>query len=91
MRPRPGEVIRVDGAASVQFAGDRALTLRVVAVLDDRPTFDGWIWLSGYVVDRNGLATAKRELFVQLAGLRPAATVVPGQGRRSGTAVRSTP
>jgi hypothetical protein len=66
---KAGDLLRVDGCASVQFGGDRALTLRVVTVLADRPTFDGWVWLAGYVLDANGLATAKRELFVQLAGL----------------------
>ncbi|MEU4569498.1 hypothetical protein [Micromonospora sp. NPDC023956] len=69
MRFRPGDLVRVDGCASVQFGGDRALTLRLVAVHLDRPTFDGWIWLTGYVLDAAGLATAKRELFVQCAGL----------------------
>ncbi|SCL19207.1 hypothetical protein GA0074692_0572 [Micromonospora pallida] len=69
MRITPGDLLRVDGCASVQFGGKRALTLRVVAVLLDRPTFDGWIWLAGYVLDAKGLATDRRELFVQLAGL----------------------
>ncbi|WBB79205.1 hypothetical protein O7606_23995 [Micromonospora sp. WMMD882] len=68
---KPGDLVRVDGCASVQFGGDCALTLRVVAVLRDRPTFDGWIWLAGYALDDDGLATAKRELFVQVAGLHP--------------------
>ncbi|MEU7980849.1 hypothetical protein AB0B63_20230 [Micromonospora sp. NPDC049081] len=70
VRPRPGDLLVVDRAASVQFAGERALRLRVVSVCD-RPTYDGWIWLTGYVLDRRGEATAKREVFVQLAGLRP--------------------
>lgn len=71
MRPRPGDLLRVDGCASVQFGGARALTLRVVTVHLDRPTFDGWVWLSGYVLDDAGLATGKREVFVQPAGLHP--------------------
>ncbi|MFI6230830.1 hypothetical protein ACIBCR_26375 [Micromonospora echinospora] len=69
MRLIPGHLLRIDGCASVQFGEGRALTLRVVAVRHDRPTFDGWIWLTGYVLDAAGLATAKRELFVQPAGL----------------------
>ncbi|WP_229400055.1 hypothetical protein [Micromonospora okii] len=69
-RPSPGDLLTVDGCASVQFAGDRALTFRVVSV-SDRPTYHGWLWLTGYVLDRRGLATGKREIFVQLSGLHP--------------------
>jgi hypothetical protein len=92
VRIKPGDLLRVDGCASVQFGGERALTLRVVAILLDRPTFDGWVWLAGYVLDAKGLATDRRELFVQRAGLHPlTAVVVPAQCRRAGTAVRSAP
>ncbi len=70
-RPEPGDLLRIDGDASVQFAGHRALTFRVVSVCD-RPTYHGWIWLTGYVINRRGTATAKREIYVQLAGLRRA-------------------
>lgn len=70
-RPSPGDLIVIDGRASVQFAGARALAFRVVSV-SDKPTYDGWVWLTGYVLDRRGDATAKREIFVQLAGLTPA-------------------
>lgn len=85
-RPSPGDLLVIDGRASVQFAGDRALTLRVVSVCD-RPTYEGWVWLTGYVLNRRGNATAKREVFVQLAGLHPAPEPVtergatPGRGR----------
>ncbi|MFE9655204.1 hypothetical protein [Micromonospora sp. NPDC006431] len=71
MRPEPGDLLRIDGRTSVQFAGDRALTFRVVSVCD-RPTYAGWVWLTGYVINRRGNATAKREIYVQLAGLRRA-------------------
>ncbi|WP_430500943.1 hypothetical protein ACQRWP_04520 [Micromonospora trifolii] len=33
-------------------------------------TYDGWAWLDGYQVDRNGLAIARREIYVQPAQLR---------------------
>ncbi|MFC0003619.1 hypothetical protein [Micromonospora siamensis] len=79
-RPSPGDLLTIDGRASVQFAGDRALTFRVVSV-SDQPTYHGWIWLTGYVLNRRGEATAKREVYVQLAGLRPAA-VTPTAPRR---------
>ncbi|MEU7933642.1 hypothetical protein [Micromonospora echinofusca] len=67
-RPSPGDLLAVDGRASVQFAGDRALTFRVVSVCD-QPTYAGWIRLTGYVLNRRGEATDKREIYVQLAGL----------------------
>lgn len=69
VRPGPGDLLRIDGRASVQFAGGRSLTLRVVS-LSDRQAYDGWIWLTGYVIDRRGTATTKREIYVQLSGLR---------------------
>ncbi|MFJ8203777.1 hypothetical protein [Micromonospora chalcea] len=76
MRPQPGDLLRVDGRASVQFGGDRALTFRVVSVGAEVP-HTGWIWLTGYVLNRRGTATAKREIFVQLAGLRRAGEPLP--------------
>ncbi|MEU8072968.1 hypothetical protein [Micromonospora sp. NPDC048169] len=71
MRPQPGHLLQVDGRASVQFGGDRALTFRVVSVGPEVP-HTGWIWLTGYVLNRRGVVTAKREIFVQLSGLRRA-------------------
>ncbi|MEU8211585.1 hypothetical protein AB0B85_20590 [Micromonospora sp. NPDC049044] len=67
-RPSPGDLLVIDGRASVQFSGDRSLTFRVVSV-SDQPTYHGWVWLTGYVINRRGNATTKREIFVQLAGL----------------------
>ncbi|MFG3707072.1 hypothetical protein ACGF7U_20440 [Micromonospora sp. NPDC047670] len=81
-RPSPGDLLVVDGRASVQFAGDRALTFRVVSVCD-QPTYAGWIWLTGYVLDRRGQATAKREIYVQLAGLRVVSRMVSECRRQS--------
>jgi hypothetical protein len=74
--PRCGDVIRVDGRASVQFAGRRALILRVTRV-SEKPTYYGWCWLAGYVLDPQGEAVEKREIFVQPAGL----VVVPQRRR----------
>ncbi|MFE9955297.1 hypothetical protein [Micromonospora sp. NPDC005299] len=93
MRPEPGDLLRIDGRASVQFAGDRALTFRVVSVCP-RPTYTGWVWLTGYVLDRRGQAVDRREVFVQLAGLRRVDAPSPprgGQTRRSPAAPRPTP
>ena len=60
----------IDGRASVQFGGDRALWLRVASVCD-KPTYDGWVWLTGYSIDLGtGKALARREVFVQIAGLQ---------------------
>ncbi|WP_243710310.1 hypothetical protein [Micromonospora sp. KC213] len=79
-RPSPGDLLIVDGAASVQFAGDRALRMRVVSVGADEP-YPGWLWLTGYVLDRRDQAVAKREIYVQLSGLRLAATAGPPKPR----------
>ena len=81
---KPGDLLLIDAACSVQFAGDRALRLRLVSV-DPRPTYHGWVWLTGYAVDDRGLAVAKREVFVQRAGVRvliaaPRRTAVPAVG-----------
>ncbi|MEV0903101.1 hypothetical protein [Actinoplanes sp. NPDC049802] len=65
----PGNVLFVGRAASVQFAEDRALNLRLIRV-DPVSTYDGWIWLEGYVLSPAGEAVERRRIFVQVAGLR---------------------
>ncbi|MEV4120790.1 hypothetical protein [Micromonospora sp. NPDC049645] len=77
----PGDLLLIGEACSVQFAGDRALRLRLVSV-DPRPTYHGWVWLTAYVLNDKGLAVDKREVFVQQAGVRvlraaPALTPAP--------------
>lgn len=69
--PRPGELLIIDRAASVQFAGERALRFRVVSVGETVP-YRAWLWLTGYVLDQHDRAVARREIFVRLDGLRPA-------------------
>ncbi|WP_422771578.1 hypothetical protein ACN28C_00045 [Plantactinospora sp. WMMC1484] len=68
--PRPGMVVYVGAAASVQFGGGRALLFRVTRV-SEKPTYHGWCWLTGYTLDEVGEAVERREIYVQLAGLRP--------------------
>jgi hypothetical protein len=85
-----GTVLHIGRECSVQFAGTRALRLRLVSV-DDKPTYPGWVWLTGYVLDARGDATAKREVYVQRAGIRvlaaqPAAAVVRPRPRRAASA-----
>ncbi|MFC8617092.1 hypothetical protein ACFT9M_11820 [Micromonospora purpureochromogenes] len=83
---KPGDVLLMGAAASVQFGGPRALRLRLVSV-DDRPTYHGWVWLTGYVLNDKGLAVDKREVYVQRSGvrvLRPAPAPTPhGKPTRS--------
>ena len=76
--PRPGETVLLTDAASVQFAGDRAFALRVTRV-QPWPTYHGWVWLSGYQLDRTGRADCQRTVFVQVHGLQRVgrAPVVP--------------
>jgi hypothetical protein len=91
--PRPGDIFLVGRSASVQFAGDRGLRVRVVRV-DRKPTYDGWAWLTVYVLGPDGDAVARRDIYVQVAGLRPA-PAVPGEPRskpnNAGPARRSAP
>lgn len=68
--PRPGHVVFVGPAASVQFGGGRSITMRVIRV-DPRPTYAGWRWIDGYVIDADGSAIGRRSIFVQVAGLVP--------------------
>ncbi|MFY1635124.1 hypothetical protein ACN27F_17930 [Solwaraspora sp. WMMB335] len=66
--PEPGDVLMIGPEASVQFAGDRGFRFRVISV-DSKPTYEGWVWLAGYILDRHGDATERREIFVQRRGL----------------------
>ena len=68
MIPKPGDVLEVGRAASVQFAGGARLVFRVIAVCP-RATYEGWAWLTGYVLDGDGAAEERREIFVRVAGL----------------------
>ncbi|MGV9210284.1 hypothetical protein ACTFTM_00295 [Micromonospora sp. RB23] len=65
---KSGDLLHLTQAASVQFS--RPFLLRLIRVLEDRITYDGWVWIEGYELDARGEAVARRELFVQLAGLR---------------------
>ncbi|WP_250000426.1 hypothetical protein [Actinoplanes sp. M2I2] len=77
MQLHPGEVLHIGGEASVQFAGARALIFRLIRV-DPRSTYDGWLWLDGYVLSATGAAVQRRRVFVRQEGLRPAAVNGPG-------------
>jgi hypothetical protein len=65
--PGAGDLVLVTRAASVQFV--TPIMFRVIRVLD-WVTFDGWVWLDGYQLDKKGNAVARRSIFVQPAGLR---------------------
>ena len=70
-----GQLLRVEAAASIQFQGSRALTFQVIRV-DQRTTYDGWVWMEGWVLDARGKAVERRTIFVRrdglhLAGRRP--------------------
>lgn len=78
---KPGDVLLVDGAASVQFGGGRRLLFRVIRV-NDGLTYDGWIWLRGYTLDNHYEAVGQRDIFVQVAGIRAAPHRVASVGGR---------
>jgi hypothetical protein len=71
--PRPGQVVALDRAASVQFDGDRGLTVQILEV-DQQPTLEGWVWLTVAVLGPPAARkrAAVRTVFVRPAGLRPA-------------------
>ncbi|MDT0528624.1 hypothetical protein RM555_06415 [Micromonospora sp. DSM 115977] len=67
--PRPGDEFWIGRDASVQFARQPRFVFRVISVCP-KPTYQGWVWLTGYQLDELGNAVDKREVFVRLAGLR---------------------
>lgn len=72
MMPRSGDVLYIGREASVQF-GFRPIRYRVIRVMEKetRETYAGWAWLDGYELDdTSGDAVERRQIFVQLAGLR---------------------
>ncbi|MGV9764874.1 hypothetical protein [Micromonospora tulbaghiae] len=64
---KAGDLLRLNRTASVQFC--RPVTVRVIREIEDRHTYDGWTWIEAYELNAKGDAVAKRELFVQPAGL----------------------
>ncbi|MEU8164983.1 hypothetical protein AB0B97_00590 [Micromonospora sp. NPDC049004] len=76
MGPRPpfdsGDLLHFTQAASVQFS--RPFLFRLIRVLADRITYDGWLWIEGYELDARGDVVVRRQLFLQPAGLRKLST-----------------
>ncbi|MEU3457828.1 hypothetical protein ABZ671_30185 [Micromonospora sp. NPDC006766] len=82
---KAGDLLHLTRAASVQFV--RPFRFRLIRVMTDRITYDGWLWLEGYELNDRGGAVARRELFVQPSGLRklsPARPVSPEDRARTG-------
>jgi hypothetical protein len=67
--PAPGDNLLIGRDASVQFVRQPAFIFRVISVCP-KPTYQGWVWLTGYQLDGQGQAVAKREIYVRLAGLQ---------------------
>ncbi|MFF3867316.1 hypothetical protein ACH4T9_21500 [Micromonospora sp. NPDC020750] len=64
---KAGDVLYITAVCSVQFV--RPMMFRLIKVRTDLITYDGWVWLDGYQLDAKGEAVARREIFVQPAGL----------------------
>ncbi|MDG4783382.1 hypothetical protein O7614_27380 [Micromonospora sp. WMMD961] len=78
---KAGDLLYVTREASVQFI--HPIRFRVIRVLD-WITYDGWVWLDGYEINKKGDAVARRSIFVMKAGLRSApAPVTGGQSGRT--------
>lgn len=82
---KAGDLLRLGRAASVQFC--RPITVRVIREIAERHPYDGWAWIEAYELNGKGVAVAKRELFVRLAGLRWL-NAGAGQGAAIGHRVR---
>ncbi|MEU1754462.1 hypothetical protein ABZ436_17580 [Micromonospora matsumotoense] len=63
---RPGDVLHLTRGASVQFI--RPITVRVIRVLTDWHTYDGWLWIDAYELDAAGDAVRRRTLFLMPSG-----------------------
>lgn len=87
MLPRSGDVVRIGAAASVQFADGRGFLFRVIKVRD-WTTYDEWVWLDGYQLNRDGDAVERRSIFVQIAGIEPAGIDPPARPRATNTGPR---
>ncbi|HKS99741.1 MAG TPA: hypothetical protein VJT31_09455 [Rugosimonospora sp.] len=69
--PNPGDVVHLDSAASVQFAGGRALTAEVIGV-SHVSRYRDWVWLEVLVLHPPAPAgETVREVFVQRAAVCP--------------------
>ncbi|MFG3715777.1 hypothetical protein [Micromonospora sp. NPDC047730] len=80
---KSGDVIRLTRDASPQFVNP--IRVRVIRVLDDWHTYDGWKWLDGYQLGPKDEAVDRRTLFVRVAGvqwLTKPAPPSPGTPRR---------
>ena len=64
---RPGLLVQVTAAASVQFAA-RPIMFRI-ARIEAWSTYEGWCWISGYELNSSGIAVERRTIFVQPRGL----------------------
>lgn len=78
MNIRSGDVFRVTRAASVQFT--QPIMFRVIRV-HDWTTYEGWTWLDGYQLNKDGDAVERRTIFVQPARLFKIPVRLPGQQR----------
>lgn len=77
MLPGSGDVLYITRAASVQFV--EPFFFRVIRV-HEWSTYEGWVWLDGYQLDRRGDAVDRRSIFVMIDGLRKA-PVTPAPAR----------
>jgi hypothetical protein len=77
---KAGDILHITAACSVQFT--KPITFRLIKVRTDLITYQGWIWLDGYELDATGDAVARREIFVQSAGLTAQRRTAPAQPGR---------
>jgi hypothetical protein len=88
--PRAGEMVRITAAASVQFVAVQPFVFRVIRSWVEGSTPLGWAWMTGYVINTDGTAVERRDLFVLLAGLRPV-NLRPDPRPRNGKPINTSP
>lgn len=81
--PATGSTWLVSDRASVQFG--ITIIFRVIRV-HDWTTYDGWCWLDGYELNREGVAVDRRSIFVRLSGLIPPVVGPSSKGPRRSSA-----
>ena len=65
-----GQIVRVDGRASVQFAA-APMWFRIYEIMDRQPVCEGWVWLEGCRLSDLLYPRQRREILVQPGGLAP--------------------
>ncbi len=65
---KAGDILHLTRMASPQFV--RPILFRLIKIRTELHTYNGWMWIDGYQLDKKGDAAARRELYVLQTGVR---------------------